>query len=148
MSEAEEEWADLMHESESTPETCLSMRGATTTARRRRRRRRRKMTRNINSVRRARSMILVTVTTQWMIQLIPTKYYHLLVQRRLRQGIRFSNHAQVLRRMRTCRTSLVSRSFMPGTTRTGRDGWRGGCIGATSTCEISLVPPLCDTASR
>ena len=94
MSEAEGEWADLMHESESTPETCLSMRGATTTARRRRRRRRRrKMTRNINSVRRARSMILVTVTTQRMIQLIPTKYYHLLVQRRLRQGIRFSNHA-------------------------------------------------------
>jgi hypothetical protein len=31
-----------------------------------------------------RSMIWVTVTTQGMIQLIPTKYYHLLVQRRLR----------------------------------------------------------------
>jgi hypothetical protein len=29
--------------------------------------------------------------------------------------------------MRTCRTSLVSRSFMTGTTRTGRDGSREGC---------------------
>jgi hypothetical protein len=57
-----------------------------------------------HAVRRPRYMILVTVTTQRMIQLIPTKNYHLLVQRRLRQGIRFSNHAQVLRRMRTCRT--------------------------------------------
>jgi hypothetical protein len=54
-------------------------------------------------------MILVTVTTQRMIELSPTKYskyYHLLVQRRLRQGIRFSNYAQVLRHMRTCITSF------------------------------------------
>ena len=53
---------------------------------------------------------------------------------------------------RTCGSSLLRRYFMPGTTRTGRDGWRGGCIGATSTCEISLVPPLpillCDTLSH
>ena len=39
-----------------------------------------------------------------------------------------------------------------GTTRTGRDGSRERCMGATSTREILLVLPqpifLCDTASR
>ena len=68
------------------------------------------------------------MTTLRMIQLVPSKYYHLLVQRRLRQDIRFSNHARDLRQMRTCRTSLVRLSFMPGTTRTSRDGAREGAL--------------------
>jgi len=92
------------------------------------------------------------MTIRRMIQLIPSNYYLLLVQRRLRQDIRFSNRARVLRQMRTYRTSLVRRSFMPGTTRTGRDGSREGCMGATSKRVILRVLPqpifLCDTASR
>jgi len=46
----------------------------------------------------------------------------------------------------------VARSFMAGTTRTGRDDSREGCTGATSTREMLRVLPqptfLCDTASR
>ncbi len=59
---------------------------------------------------------------------------------------------ETLRQKRTCGSSLVRRSFMSGTTRTGRDGSREGCIGATSTPEILRVLPqpivLCDTGSR
>ena len=66
--------------------------------------------------------------------------------------IRFSNHVRVLRQMRTYRTSSVRRSFMSGTTRTGRDGSREGYMGATSKRVILRVLPqpifLCDTASR
>ena len=67
-------------------------------------------------------------------------------------GYKILDRARVLRQMRTYRTSLVRRSFMPGTTRTGRDGSREGCMGATSTRVILRVLPqpifLCDTASR
>ena len=91
------------------------------------------------------------MTTRRMIKLIPSNYYHLLVQRSLRQDIRFSNRARVLRQIRTYRTLLVRGSFMPWTTRTGRHGSRQGCMGATSTRVILRVLPqpifLCDTES-
>jgi len=81
------------------------------------------------------------MTTRRMIKLIPSNYYHLLVQRSLRQDIRFSNRARVLRQIRTYRTLLVRGSFMPWTTRTGRHGSRQGCMGATSTRVILRVLP-------
>jgi hypothetical protein len=50
------------------------------------------------------------------------------------------------------RSSLVRRSCMPGTTRTGRDDSREGYMTATSTREMSSVLSqpifLCDTDSR
>ena len=52
-------------------------------------------TMTIKRVRRTRPTLLMT--TRRMNQLIPSTYYHLLVQRRLHQDIRFSNHARVLR---------------------------------------------------
>ena len=77
------------------------------------------------------------MTTRRMIQMFPSdKYYHMLVQRRLRQDIRFSNHARVLKQKRPCGSSWARRSCMTRTTRTdatGRDGSREECMGATST---------------
>ena len=67
-------------------------------------------------------------------------------------GAAQANHARVLRQKRTCGRSLVCRFFMPGTTRTDRDGSREGFMCATSTREILRMLPqsifLCDTASR
>ena len=81
------------------------------------------------------------MTTRRIIQLISSKYYHLLVQRRLRQKYKILEfYARILSQKRICGSSLI-RSFMPWTTRTGSDGSREGCMGAAAcACSHAQFP--------